>query len=274
MSTFDDMKSAVSAACPELTNTSSASLWQRILSSIYLIIDALKKEITNTATLIQTWVATGRYGTRGYYERTARAFQYGDNLLFDDTYTPYYATIDPTKQIIAQAAVEEIISSVSIDEQEYQFSSVLLKVATSSNGTLQPLSEEQLSAFTIYMSNFTLLGIPLQIFSSNPDMLQFDSIKITLAPEYDESATSQQVVQAFYNFRDQSTFDGILYLSNLTAYILANVPGVIDVYLDGAQIQPFGGDFTPIANGQTSLKAGYFDYSNDLETFVNYVSAN
>lgn len=274
MSTFDDMKSAVSAACPELTNTSSASLWQRMLSAIYLMIDSLRREIRNTISLIKMWVVMGRYGTRGYYERTARAFQYGDNLLLNDTYTPYYATIDTTKQIIAQAAAEEIVSTVTIDEQEYQFASVLLKVATSSNGTLQPLSEEQLSAFTIYMSNFTLLGIPLQIFSSSPDMLQFDSIKITLAPEYDESATSQQVVQAFYAFRDQSTFDGTLYLSNLTAYILANVPGVIDVYLDGAQIQPFGGDFTPIANGQTSLKAGYFDYSNDLETFITYVSAN
>lgn len=85
------------------------------------VIDTVRTEISNTVTTIQSYVRQNRYGKAKYYEDAAKAFQYGDNLEFDENYQPYYPTIDTTKQIVKQASADISTSTVEIGVRIIRF---------------------------------------------------------------------------------------------------------------------------------------------------------
>ena len=69
-------------------------------------------------------------------------------------------------------------------------------------------------------------------------------------------------------FQQTFAFNGILYTDDMSAYIKANVPGVRDFYVAGTTV-----DGAPFV-GQTSLKAGYFNYQTGVTTNITYLPIN
>ena len=273
MASFNYILQNVQAAITSLTNTSAASVYQRIVKAFSDVIDTVLTELSNTITTIQTYVATNRFGKAQYYVDSALAFQYGDSLSYDSNYQPYYSTIDTTKQIIAAAAVDITSENVEIEGNTYAVQSLSLKVATqNSSGQLVQLSDAQLQAFEDYMQNFMVPGILLNIYSIAGNVIQFSTMNCVYSPQYDQQTIATNVVAAMEAFRDSMNFNSVFYPNHLEQYVRQNVPGVIDFYLAGGQMQTTSG-WQPFTESIT-LPAGYYNYTTDFADNINYVSGN
>lgn len=190
-------------------------------------------------------------------------------MLKDEYYRPYYETINPTKQIIAQASLYVETTQVEIGGKNYPITSLILKVAgKDSNGKLSKLSEVQKTAFDTYMTNFEIPGIPLSKYSLAPNILGFSAGKCVYSPQYNQESIADAVTQAMEAFRDQITFDSTLYISRLQQYVMNNVPGVIGFSLSGTTLDSSA--FTE----SVIMSAGYFDYIDNFENLIEYVPGN
>lgn len=273
MATFNDILANIQTAIPQLTNTSAASVFQRIIKAFSDVVNTVLTELSNTTTTIQNYVRQNRYGKAQYYVDSAMAFQYGDSLSYDSNYQPYYATIDTAKQIIAAAAVDITSENVEIEGNTYAVQSLSLKVATQdTNGQLVQLSDAQLKAFEDYMANFTIPGILLNIYSIAGNVIQFTTMNCVYSPQYDQQTIATNVVAAMNAFRDSMNFNSTFYPNHLEQYVRQNVSGVIDFYLAGGQMQTTSG-WQPFTESIT-LPAGYYNYTTDFADNINYVSGN
>lgn len=273
MASFNDILANVQAAIPQLTNTSAGSVYQRIIKAFSDVIDTVRTEISNTVTTIQSYVRQNRYGKVKYYEDAAKAFQYGDNLEFDENYQPYYPTIDTTKQIVKQASADISTSTVEIGGEDYPVSTLSLKVAAQDeNGQLIPLTDEQKQAFDTYMKNFEIPGILLNKYSLAGNVVKFATMNCVYSPQYDQATIASGVVSAMEQFRDSMSFNSAFYPNHLEQYVRSNVPGVVDFYLAGGQIQTDTG-WQPFTES-VIIPAGYFNYETDFEKNITYVSGN
>lgn len=112
---------------------------------------------------ISNMIDSERYGHKGWYENTAKAFQYQDGNGVDyvlNTNTGSYDTIDEDSMIITNASC--------INGSGF---GITLKVAKGESGSLTPLSINELTAFTSYIKRLKPAGIPVSIISSEADQL-------------------------------------------------------------------------------------------------------
>ena len=237
-------------------NASATAIYNKIAQAIGIPIDNTIQEMTNSENNILNTINTQRYGKSGYYIAKALAFQYGDDLVIDPvTLEDVYAIIDPAKQIVSQAAFEEIAALL------------FLKVATTNSisGDLEPLTELELASFKDYMLNFELPGLPLSIISAAPNILSFDG-NITYYKTFNLTTLQANIVAALSAFRRSFTFDGVFFTGDLETYLRTNVPGLRDVYLYNTTVDglPFG--------GSQSLSAGYFNYITGIDSRLTYIA--
>ena len=107
MSYYSNIIEQLQATTPELTNSSNASIFHRIVEAFAQALNTISLNISNSETVIENSARTLRVAGRQYYVDKSLAFQFGDNLvLIDQTNFQYgYAQIDASKQIIKQAAI-------------------------------------------------------------------------------------------------------------------------------------------------------------------------
>lgn len=271
MDIFNQIIGYLKTTLSQLTNTSAASVYQRMVVAFSSVVNTVLTEIKNTASLIEEYIEQNRFGSSQYYIKAARAFQYGDSLQFDEYYKPYYAQIDTSKQIVAQAALDILESTIKIGGQDYLIQTLTLKVARRDEfGQLAKLNSNQLQAFQVYMQNFLVPGIPISIKSLDANTIKFSSMVCTYSPEFDLSTIQSEVQAAMIAFRDQSSFNGTFYTNHLEQYVRSNVVGVIDFWLDGAQIKI--DDEWQSFDQKVVMPAGYFNYEDDYK--IDYVSGN
>lgn len=241
-------------------NQSSTAIYNKIAEAVGVTVDETVTEISNTEQSILDIINTQRYGKSGYYTSNALAFQYGDNLIIDPiTFDYVYAVIDPTKQIINQAAFQEIKAGNS--------SQLFLKIATIDpiTGQLIALSAPQLSAFKSYFQVFEIPGIPISIISAAGNVINFLST-CTYFSTYDLPTLQTNLVNALTAFKNSFEFNGEFFDGDLETYIKANVPGVRDFYIFNTSI-----DGTPFGGSQ-SLPSGYFNYDSSVVPNIVYTS--
>lgn len=230
------------------TNISDAAIYKIQAQGIGSFIDNILTEFANTKNSILNTINTLRYGKSNYYETVAKGFQFGDDLIpaIGDL-DPSYAIIDPSKQIINQAAFQNINDSLS------------LKVATSNllTGGLQQLTIPQLAAFQSYFTNFEILGLPVTIVSLPGNVFGFNAIH-KYNSGYDLTTLQANTLAALNAFDNTFLFNGTLYTNQVSDYIKQNVPGTIDFFLTGTTI-----DGVPYS-GSTTLQAGYFNYIQNI----------
>lgn len=241
-------------------NTSATAIYNKIAEAVGFTVDITNQEIANTEQVILDIINSQRYGRANYYTENALAFQYGDNLIVDpETFDYVYAVIDESKQIINQAAFEEIASGNS--------SQLFLKIATVDplTGQLVALSTPQLNAFTSYFYVFQIPGLPISIISAAGNVINFTSI-CTYFATYDLATLQANLTTALNTFKNTFTFNGVFFDGDLEVYIKANVPGIRDFYIANTTIDgaPFG--------GSQSLPAGYFNYDASVFTNINYTA--
>jgi len=145
-------------------------------------------------------VNSERYGRKGWYEKTAKAFQYQDGNGTDyelDIDTGTYAVYDEDARIVRQASA---ISGNGFG--------VTLKVAKESDGVLAPLSTDEKTAFEAYINRLKPAGVPVNVISRNPDRLA-----LKMAVWYDplifsESAAMQKVKGVISEYLKSIEFNG------------------------------------------------------------------
>lgn len=250
------------------TNSSATAIYNKFAEAAGLTVDNTLTEIANSENIItQLLIAKDGYLKSDYYTAAALAFQYGDDLTVNMdinpvTGKPYltniYAVIDPTKQIINQAAFEEIVN-------EGALSQLFLKVATKDpiSGLLVGLSPLQLTAFSNYFLTFEAPGLPVSIISTDGNVFNFFAVATYFAA-YDLPTLQTDIANALTAFQDSFQFDGELFIGQLQDYVKNAVPGLKDFYIynttvDGA---PFG--------GFVSLNSGYFNYQTGITDNITY----
>lgn len=244
------------------TNESATALYNKIATALSITVDLTKTEIANSQNNILSIINDQRYGKSGYYTTQAKGFQFGDDLIIDPiTLDDVYAVIDVTKQIISQAAFEEITSGVS--------SQLFLKVATLDPVTalLTALSNDQYAAFASYFTNFEIPGLPVAIISNPPNLLAFTAVA-TFFSTYNQTTLQTNLQNAMNAFRNSFAFNGEFFDGDLEDYIKQNVPGIRNFYITNTSI-----DGTAF-QGFITLPAGYFNYVPSIFSSITYSPVN
>ena len=193
-----------------LTSTSLTAdwlLWSWIVATAMWVneslFDAHKAEVSGI-------IATQKPHTLKWYSTKAKAFQYGDSLPAD---SDVYAVIDPTVQIVANAAAVEFLNFLRI------------KVAKLVGGVLAPLSGGELTAFSAYMNRIKDAGVRLQLTSGNPDNLQvamivyYDPLVLTYDGKRIDGTNDHPVLDAIKLFLTGLPFNGLFVRNSMVDYV-------------------------------------------------------
>jgi hypothetical protein len=267
MASIDQINSALSTL--QFKNTSVTSILEQIAIAVGTVDDNILAEIANSENIITNLLISQQgYGKALYYTGVALQFQYGYNLSINTAINPvtgapylnlYYPSIDTNALIISQAAFQASPQSGSIV--------LYLKVATTSGGVLAPLSAPQLAAFTSYMINFEIVGLPINIISLPANILFFSSIATYLA-SYDLPTLQSNVQAALVSFQTTFAYNGTFYAGDLETYIKANVPGIRDFYISGTTLDGMA------FSDSTNLSSGYFNYDAGTVPAIVYSAVN
>jgi hypothetical protein len=266
MANYDNIIARTSAAVPDATNNSAASIWRRIVAVFASVIDILQLEMTRSQTRIEQAARNLRVMGKQYCTDTAFAYQDGDALTVvdEETLREGYAIVDTAKQIIKQAAV-----STPDTGQIY------IKVATTdSDGNLTALTAGQLSAFQSYMSRFTPIGMELTVFSADPDVLGTTNLYIYYSSDYSLTTIQGAMVQTLQQFQTAFNPDVPVYINDIENAI-KSIAGIRDAYFDGikATYTDAGGSHTELpVNGTLELHAGYFNFDPAIYDWTDNIT--
>ena len=165
-----------------------------------------------------------------WYYKMAKAFQYGDQLVLNETTQQYgYAIIDGSKQVVKYAAVRDRGTSVQI------------LVSGDKNGMPVALSNDVLTVFKQYMNRVKVAGVILGITSKRGDYLSIEA-NISVDPlvideeGYRLSDGTKPVESAIEEHLKNIKYGGTFNKTKLVNAILA-VDGVEDVELGTCSYQ-------------------------------------
>ena len=192
--------------------------------SLENLMDIFKTEVNET-------IKTNQYGQLRWYQTASRAFQLGDQLVWNGDYYEY-ETIDTDKQIITQAAATVATNGT-----------ITLKVAKGILPAIEPLSTAELTAYTYYMKGgnspatndaIAPAGTLVEILSAENDELKFaidlfyDPLILASDGSLVSTPTEFPVEDAINNFINTLPFDSIFRVMGLVDAIQA-VSGVENV---------------------------------------------
>lgn len=214
-------------------NTFSALSFEGILfgivaSAIYILeslFDLFKSDVDRK-------ISTAILSTIPWYHKIALEYQHGNPLVLDENTMQYvYETQDPDKQVVKFAACR--------DNQGYV---AILAAGADDTGRPRKLPDDVLIPFKQYMNDRKPAGIPVEIQSYDPDMIQ---VKLTV--QYDpllfnadgsliSDTSSFPVEQAITDYLYGIEYGGVMNKTKLVDAV-QNVAGVKDVILDSILVQ-------------------------------------
>ncbi len=218
-----------------LTSTSRTALWRMwlwiVAAAMHIheqLWDAFKAEVEDIA-------ARAIPGSLRWYADRAKEFQFGYNLVMDlATYRYFYIDTESdaaiASRIVTQVSVQEVFTS--------GFTGVRVKAAKGEAGDLEPLTNEERTAFEFYMQRIRFAGVAMDVISTTAD-----DVKANLRIYYDGVLPLTQVEEAVETalqaYLNGIPFDGLL---NRNAFIdaLQAMPEVVDVEVFSLQAKPNG----------------------------------
>lgn len=252
-STFESTFSAVSLE----------SIWFSIVAAaIYVLetlFDAFKEDV-------DAKIAQAVLASIPWYHKISLEFQYGDNLVFDEVTQQFvYPEIDESKRIVKYAACRDLGGMVYV-------------IASKDNGSgdPEPLSADELTAFTSYLHERKPAGVLLQAASFDPD-----EVRVAVTVLYNPQVLSPDgqliaepgvypVEEAIDAYLKGIVYGGALNKTKLVDAIQA-AAGVIDVSLTGVSVKTAAeSTFTPVAGNNYTSVGGSF-MSNNLRSTISYV---
>lgn len=244
--TFDEQFSKVSIEAI-LTYIVAVSLWvfETILSNH-------KSDISST-------IATQAICNVPWYHSKSLAFQLGDFIVMDaDTYRWSYPVPDSTKQIIKFVSVRQVESD----------GVAVLRIYVSKENK-QPLTADELSAFTAYIKEIGAAGIHYEIISQAPTNLSF-TLQVVRNPMVLDSTGNRlsdgmnTVSEAISGYLDGIVYGGVFNRTKLVDAI-QNADGVTDVILQEVRI---GSEASSAQNIESQGGSFTHDFYNSVISFT------
>lgn len=197
-----------------------------------------------------------RYGRKGWYEKTAKAFQYKDGNGTDyqlDIDTGEYAVTDEEARIVRHASAEANNGF-----------GVKLKVAKG-EGSLSPLDADELAAFTSYINRLKPAGVPVTVISRNADRL---AVKMTVYYDpiiFTEATALQKVKETMAAYLKGIDFNGEFVTMSMVDRLQA-VPGLDIIEIHEAKAKHEGYPYTEIESNTRHVPVpGYMVLGDDAE---------
>lgn len=206
-----------------------------------------------------------RYGRKGWYEKTAKAFQYRDGTDFElDLDTGLYTIEAEEADMIVKHASAESGNGFGVK----------LKVAKDSNGELAPLSADELAAFTTYINRLKPAGVPVTVVSRNPDRLA-----LKLAVWYDplvfsETTAEQKVKETIAGYLKSIEFNGEFVTMTMVDWLQA-VPGLDIIETDWIKVKHEGYPYTGVEDNDRFVpEPGYMTLGDDEDVEIKLKARN
>lgn len=148
----------------ELNSVSKVSIWRLMVYIVSVCTWSLEVLFDLRDLEVSARLAQLKPHRPAWYKNKALAFQYGHDLITDsDVY-------DNTGFTDAEIEASKIIKYCAVDEPEDE-SILIVKVATETDGKLQPIPFDPRIAFSAYMKEIHDAGVPLRIINYLPDRL-------------------------------------------------------------------------------------------------------
>lgn len=216
------------------------------------------------------------FGQLPWYVEQAKAFQYGDDLVFNGDYYEY-ETIDDTKQIVTQASATNVDGVIT------------LKLAKGTVGSLSALTATELAAVETYFKGtsgtvaedgIAPAGTKLSIISTSADTMKMqidvfvDPLVIDTNGILLSDGVTKPVETAITNYIQQLPFNAVFKIVSLVDAIQA-VDGVENVVVNFCDARygtnPFE-DITAATGRKYTAFSGYLamETNYDLDEYYDY----
>ncbi len=206
-----------------LSSTSVTAIWRlwtfvvaTAIWTLEVLFDAFKSEVTEL-------VAAQKAHTLRWYQTKALAFQLGGTLgAGSDVYNNTGLTDD-------QVTAQKIVTNAAVSEVDNQ---LIIKVAKTVSGELQPLESGEITAITTYLTEIKDAGVKLILRSVAADRLKvvvdvyYDATVLSSTGARLDGTSSTPVQEAAKAFLLELPFDGQFVKSHLVDKLQA-VDGVI-----------------------------------------------
>lgn len=198
-----------------------------------------------------------RYGRKGWYEKTAKAFQYRDGNGTDyqlDIDTGEYAMTDEEARIVRHASA---VSGNGFG--------VTLKVAKGETGALSPLDADELAAFTSYINRLKPAGVPVTVVSRNADRL---AVKMTVYYDpiiFTEATALQKTKETMAAYLQGIEFNGEFVTMEMVDRLQA-VSGLDIIEIHEARVEHEGYPYEEIESNTRYIPVpGYMVLGDDAD---------
>lgn len=208
-------------------------------------------------------IAANIVPTVRWYHTQALAFQYGDNLVFDEKTQSYkYAVVDESKKIVKYCAVQDAGNTIQI------------LVSRQENGLPAVITGDEMTAFKTYINSVKIAGVFINIQSLPADRIKI-SAKIYINPMVIDSTGvrisdgARPVDDAIDSYLANVIYGGTFNKTKLVDAIQA-VEGVIDIELEQVQAKQDGGSYNIVVGNNYTAASGSF-ISEELNSTISYV---
>jgi len=150
-----------------LDSTSKVAIWRLWLYIVAYACWTLETIFDTHKSEVSEMLAQQKPHTARWYRNKALAFQYGFDLI-DET-----DLFDNTGSSEDQIEASKIIKYSAVTEATTE-SRLIIKIATESNGELNPISEGEKEAFNAYMQEIKDAGNNITVINYRPDILQLN----------------------------------------------------------------------------------------------------
>ncbi|PTT14278.1 nucleotidyltransferase [Flavobacterium sp. HMWF030] len=248
----------------DLNSTSKTAIYRLFVFVVSYAIMVLELLFEQKEKEIIAAINTQKRGNAPWYKDMALKFQYGFELIYD---TDTFANLDATQEVIEAS---KIIKYCSIKPSS-ETSTLIVKVASESGDSLEPLTDDEKESFLAYMEEIKYEGVKLRVVNNPADKLLLNMQIFRDVLVLDDQGNSkknggQPVETAINEYMKALPFDGELVLNDLIEHLRA-VDGVSNANIIVATSKKYDvithayGEFEPI-NVRTIPESGYFEIEN------------
>ncbi|WP_395974287.1 nucleotidyltransferase [Chryseobacterium cucumeris] len=265
-------RKATYTALEVLDSTSKVAIWRNMLWVFAFLIWTHEQIFASHKQEVAKMIEEEKAHTPRWYRTMSLAFQYGFSLLLDSD------QFDNANHSDEEIENSKIIKYCAVSESEDE-SRLIIKIATESGLILQPITEEQKTAFEFYISEVRDAGVQTTVINYLPDKLQL-FFKIKRDPNVlDANGVSilkgnEPIKEALQQFLKELPFNGELVLNKLVDKLQV-IEGVINPHLitvKTAWIDPDAGNYGNFETIEISKipVSGYFviDFENSDIDYV------
>lgn len=254
----------------DVKSSSKVARWRFVFWCVAVCAAAFDVVLDLAVLIMEGLAAKSRYATLPWWVDTCKKFQYGDDLVLKNL-EYVYDVVDPTKQIIALAASQEISDGVN------------LKVAKLIGDAITPLSNLEKAAFEVYVKKKKIPGTTINVTSDVGDDLRL-YLSVIFNPlvlkSNGESIASpgtfpvEDAVNAYLKQLGTIEFNGKFDLMRVVDFV-QNLAGnaVISCYVQSASAR-YGANPFVVFTQSYNPNAGYLviDVSNPLSSTITYTA--